>query len=763
LRECTNPDKKYEVEGTSGMRDEQTGEESGTLNAHTPNDDGVWQPLDAHLRAVGESADAYARRFGCANLGRCVGLLHDVGKASTEFQDYLARCHAAKQRGDRPPVSRLDHKLAGVRQARSLSEDGGILAIPILGHHGGMPDADAVEASFAEARTRCDLQRVIDRALPLLGRFPPIPEIPDHALTDNLALDFLIRMLFSCVVDADFLDTERHLARDRAQVRSHYSSLTELWVRFEENQTHMQQAADETDVNRLRGEIYDACVSAADNPQGVFRLTVPTGGGKTRSGMAFALKHAIKYGLQRIIVAIPYTSIIDQNAKEYREIFGQASVLEHHSAVNVPDKKDYSEEHLRMDLAAENWDAPIVVTTTVQLFESLLSNKPSKCRKLHNIARSVIILDEVQAIPLRLLQPIMDLLKELVTQYGVTLVLSTATQPALSGQSPHLSGFAEWREIVPNPGRYFKRLERVTYAVQTRPWTWKRVAEEMHRRPRVLCVVNSRRDARALFGRLGDSDSLHLSALMCPAHRRDVLDKIRARLSGPLPCRVVSTQVVEAGVDLDFPCVMRAMGPLDRIVQAAGRCNREGKMLPSLGEAIVFTPAEGRAPRGNYRMEMEVAKTSIAESDGNLADPSVVERYFAEVYQTARKEGLDAKDVNKSRSAGNFEQVAKDGRLIEEDTVPVVVRYPRKQAEIDAILEQMVKAARVTRNLWRRLQQYAVNVYRWEYVRYARDRLVKEVVTGVGVWEGKYDDNTGLSEAFLDPSDLIVDQKKKGG
>lgn len=725
--------------------------------AHSKNAEDKAQPLSDHLRQVAQIAASFADVFGASDEAYLAGMLHDLGKASAEFQDYLARCNEAKQHGDLVPVSRTDHKLAGVRQALLFGEDAGVLGIPILGHHGGMPDNEVVEAKFKEAKEQSDLQQITERALALLPPFPCLRfRLPKHVQNNSLALDFLIRMLFSCLVDADFLDTERHFKGDKACVRSRAPSLSTLWVRFQNNQVNFQREAAETNVNKVREKLYVACLDAADRPQGVFRLTVPTGGGKTRSGMAFALKHAIRHGLRRIIIAIPYTSIIDQNARKYREIFWPTSVLEHHSALIIPDGEGYSEEKLRMELAAENWDAPIVVTTTVQLFDSLFSNETSKCRKLHNIANSVLIIDEVQTLPLHMLQPILDVLKELVAHYGVSLVLSTATQPALSGDSPYLSGFVNPVEIVHDPDRYFKALERVVYEVAAEPWSWEQVVVNIRAREKVLCVVNSRKDARELFTLLDDSEALHLSALMCPAHRKNVLEQIRARLAGDLPCRVVSTQVVEAGVDLDFPCVMRALGPLDRIVQAAGRCNREGKLLPDLGKMIVFIPAEGSAPRGNYRLEMQVASTSIAESSGDLNDSTVMERYFADVYQTARKKGLDAKEINKSRYAGNFEQTARAGKLIEDDTVPLLVRFKQKQTEIAELLSEIDRTRRVTRELWRKLQQYMVNVYRWEYDKYAREGLIREVIAGVGVWEGKYDDKTGLSDAMLDPADLIV-------
>jgi CRISPR-associated endonuclease/helicase Cas3 len=708
------------------------------LYAHTPNDNGDWHLLDDHLNSVAELAGDFAAKFAMDEFGRVAGLLHDIGKASPEFQSYLSAAYVAKQQGKPPPRSRVDHKSAGAVIAADIGQ---LLPFPILGHHGGLMDMPAVKQKLSEGASRGTAGY---RPRGLSADPLPVP-----ALTKALECETLVRMLFSTLVDADFRDTERHWEPDKSELRENNASLADLWEALVRDQERLKEASEPTSVNLIREEIYDACVSAASKPQGVFRLTVPTGGGKTRSGMAFALKHAVEHNLDRVIVAIPYTSIIDQNAKVYREIFGSENVLEHHSAVDLGDSDEYSEEAQRMLLAAENWDAPIVVTTTVQLFESLFSNKPSRCRKLHNIARSVIILDEVQTLPVGLLTPIIDMLKELVAHYGVTLVLSTATQPAFSGESPYLKGFSpEPEEIVPELGRYFQELKRVDYNVVSEPWSWDRVAAEMREEPQVLCVVNSRKDALQLFEQLKDCDPLHLSTLMCPAHRRDVLEEIRSRLSDGEPCRVVSTQVVEAGVDLDFPVVLRAMGPLDRIVQAAGRCNREGKL--DSGRVTVFTPESGSFPRGIYQLQMELAPGVLRQNGADMSDPTTIERYFGDLYRIAGRSALDTKGISRMRKDGLFEQVARAARLIEDDTVAVVVQYCRE--ETGKLLEDIEHKGFASRRDWRRLQQYSISIYRWDHQRNSRD--IKEVIPGLSVWVGDYGDAGIIVER--DPCDLIV-------
>jgi CRISPR-associated endonuclease/helicase Cas3 len=722
------------------------------LWAHTPGkaDCEKWQPLEEHLVGAARLAKEFAGKFGCAELGWLLGLLHDVGKASKEFQDYLRECWEAEKNGEKPPPSRVDHKLAGAVYVSDLKPAGQIFSMPILGHHGGLRSRTDV-ANLLRDPTRIEhVRETISRWARVSGGVPTEACVPAHCDRNALGCETLLRFLFSCLVDADFLDTETHWFPERANCRGSHTNLPELWKQFETEQLTLLASATGTPVNGVRREVYEACIAAAAGPQGVFRLTVPTGGGKTRSGMAFALKHALAHELERVIVTTPYTSIIDQNADVYRQILGDDNVLVHHSSVGARDREDYSEDDLRAELAVENWDAPIIVTTSVQLFESLFSHKPSKCRKLHNLARSVIVLDEVQTLPIHLVQPILDILRELVEHYGVTLVLSTATQPAFAGESPYLRGFREVSEIVPKTGRHFIALERVEYAVDPEPWSWEHVADEIRGRDQVLCVLNSRRDALGLFRLfLDDPNAFHLSTLMYPAHRREVLAEIRRRLRDGLPCRVVSTQVVEAGVDLDFPCVMRAFGPLDRIVQAAGRCNREG--LLECGEVIVFRPAEESAPRGTYATAMCEARRILETPGCNLHDPQVFDTYFTRLWQDCN---LDSKGITTLRKSFAYPEVAQRFRMIEDDTMAVVVRWGHPGPE--AIIERAKWQKGLSREDWRRLQQFTVSVYQRDFNRFLQQGLVSQVVDGLYVWEGVYDPRYGLSDDLPDPTDLIA-------
>jgi CRISPR-associated endonuclease/helicase Cas3 len=462
--------------------------------------------------------------------------------------------------------------------------------------------------------------------------------------------------------------------------------------------------------------------------------------------------------LERVIVGIPYTSIIEQTADEYRKIFGAEVVLEHHSALPpVDNPENPTPQEIWSRLASENWDAPIVVTTTVQLFESLFANRPSKCRKLHNLARSVLILDEVQTLPTRLLEPILDVLRELVAHYGVSVVLCTATQPALDDRA-HLKGLPNVREIAPNQERLFAELRRVTYEWTGEKTSWQEVAAQMRREPQALAVSNTKKDAIGLLNALNDPTALHLSTSLCGAHRRDVLSDVKRRLKSGEPCRLVSTQVVEAGVDLDFPLVLRAVGPLDRVVQAAGRCNREGKLDPDRARVIVFDPSEGgRLPGGEYQTATDNTRVMLRLPGFNFHDPSTYKTYFHQLYQLV---DLDADGVQAKRRSLDFPAVAESFRMIRDDTVPVIVRY-RGAAGDDPRVDELVCAIHArpeafTRDLLRQLQPYLVSLRTRMIPTLQTNGLIVNLLPGLTEWMGRYDPVRGLLFDDRDPEELVV-------
>jgi CRISPR-associated endonuclease/helicase Cas3 len=438
--------------------------------------------------------------------------------------------------------------------------------------------------------------------------------------------------------------------------------------------------------------------------------------------------------LDRIIVVIPYTSIIEQTADVYRDFLGQDAVIEHHSAMSADADDGCQSRH---QLATENWDAPVVVTTAVQFFESLFANTPSHCRKLHNIARSVVIIDEAQTLPLHLLKPTFELLAELVRHYSVTCLLTTATQPAYAKFTD-----LPIREIMPDPAALAQRLKRVRYRRLTKALSWTEVAEHMGGSAQAMAVLNTRADARALFAALPEESRLHLSTNLCGAHRREVLAEVRRRLSEWEPCLLATTQLVEAGVDLDFPLVMRAMGPLERIVQAAGRCNREGR-LPH-GETLVFQPKEGGLPPGSYKTATMATEAFLQnELDADLDLPDLHHRYFNLLYAV---NDLDAKGITALRRSLDFPAVAQAYRIIEDDSVSVAVPW-RDGA---TLLDRIEQAGEITRHDFRALQPYFVNLRKHELQRAQAQRLCREVILGSGLWrwEGRYDGDFGLQWEF---------------
>ena len=675
------------------------------------------------------------------------GLLHDLGKSQPDFQVYLEDCQNYPEKKIRGP----DHSSAGAVLAWQRYWEG--LACLLAGHHGGLPSRTNLKERIEKKSNDpviLDVQR-------WAGKFLTLPERPPLPTSKSASqMELFLRLLFSALVDADYLDTEGHFDPGRTQIRYRSFDMAVLAESFRKEQANLS-GHDQSPVNLARHKIYRACLAAAECPPGIFRLTVPTGGGKTLSGMAFALRHALRYQKHRIIVAIPYTSIIDQTAQVYRAIFGEEPVLEHHSALAAPEKE---EDYLRYQwarLAAENWDAPIVVTTTVQLFESLFSNRPAACRKLHNVTQSIIILDEVQTLPTGLLAPILEVVQQLVDHYGVTVVLSTATQPSLvDSGSPYLKGLrGEIREIAPDPARYFQALKRVSYDCPGEAWSWERVAQEMAAEEQCLAVVNTKKDALAILDALDDLEVLHLSTLLCMAHRRKVMEEIKARLATGQSCRLVATQVVEAGVDLDFPVVLRAMGPLDRIVQAAGRCNREGRL--SQGRVVIFQPAEGSAPPGDYRSGHDIARAMLSRPSVDLHSPKFYESYFRQLYQAVN---TDKHGINELRQRLDFPEVAARFKLIEDATVPLVVRYPKEDSPVDELLRRLQTPGALlggeARLLLRRLQPYLVNVRRRVLAQYQQQGLVRELPLGLWEWLGNYHPTRGLAGGGIDPETLVI-------
>lgn len=674
-----------------------------------------WQLLHEHLQSVGQLAAERAAPFGGQQLAQIAGLLHDIGKYTDEFQRRI--------NGD---LIRVDHSTRGAMLAveRYGPVVGRLLAYGIAGHHAGLANGrDLGKRSTLEERLKGkDLPVLVEQwqeeiSLPDKSqlKFPPVNPRKERVVFQQA---FLARMLFSCLVDADFLDTEAFYNRieHRSSLRSHQPpALTELRAALDD---YLAGFRADSSVNRIRADILAHVRQQAECPPGLFSLTVPTGGGKTLASLAFALDHAIRHGLRRIIYVIPFTSIVEQNAAVFQQAlgqFGEQAVLEHHSAFNDDRSKDRQARD-KLRLAMENWDFPIIVTTAVQFFESLFADRPSRCRKLHNIAGSVIILDEAQTLPLKLLRPCMTVIDELALNYRCSPVLCTATQPAL--QAPQFKGGLQGvRELAPNPPQLFQQLARVQIR-QVGILSDEALQQQMAAREQVLCIVNNRRHARALYESIaGLEGARHLTTLMCARHRSEVLAEVRQRLRDGLPCRLVATSLIEAGVDVDFPCVLRAEAGLDSIAQAAGRCNREGKRALEASEVLVFQTEnpDWKAPQ-ELQQFAQAAREVLRNTSGDPLAPETITRYFQQLYWQKGERELDKADllaqIESQRLEGiPFEMLADKFRMIDSVQCPVIIPF-------DEIAEAALNALEFADGcgeLARQLQPYIVQLPRQGY------------------------------------------------
>lgn len=728
------------------------GEATLHLYAHTPNERGEWHLLADHLAGTATLARVFAEPLGpeAAELAYIAGLWHDLGKAHPQFQGYLASmANGTGRKGEGG-----DHKGAGTVAISAACQQAAFL---VAGHHGGLHAGSDLKSRYAEwkaaprvaealhiARTRMPALAAPRSALPL----PPWVSTREHR-------EMFVRMLFSCLVDADFLDTERHFNAGTASQRegARTPDVGTLWAAMEHSQEALlaRGAQQGGTVQAVRAEVYRHALQVAERtPAGFFRLTVPTGGGKTRTSLAFGLRHALAQGYRRVVVAVPFTTITEQTAGAYRDIFPEPGiVLEHHSAAESRDEPhDATGGGLWRRLAAENWDAPIVVTTTVQLFESLLGAQPGRCRKLHNLVGSVIVLDEAQTLPAHLLRPLIAVLQELVRAYQVSVVFCTATQPAFD-VIPGLEPIRTATEIAPDPPRLFKALSRVHYTWPSQSKLgWGDVAGLIRAEPRALAIFNTRANALAVLDALGDPEALHLSTLLCGAHRRAVLAAVRERLARGAPVRLVATQVVEAGVDLDFPFVVRALAPLDAIVQAAGRCNREGR-LAQRGRVVVVDLAEGGLPPGAYKVATQSASILLAGGDLDADDPATFRRFFSLFYGAIDP---DRDRVQSLRAAQDYPEVARLSRLIDDDGESVVVRPPGHEEEVGRLLDEVRGGPARARQALRALQPYLVQVRTRQLQQHAASRLAQEIRPGLWEWLGTYHPVRGIEASRnMDP------------
>ncbi len=741
-----------------------------------------WDPLARHLKATAELARRFASAWGAEDLGFLAGLWHDLGKFAPEWQAFLAEVgDEAPVLGEDTPTKESaakrrrgpDHSTAGaIHSLRCFGETGRtafaglILRFAISGHHAGLDDRQNLKtrldnpdkASRYRAAASQAPQEILDPTIePRLPAFLQGPGSPEEKYR---GLEAFARMVFSALVDADFLDTEMFVesgvgAGGRRAQRLTWRSLADYSSPLESRLRRFDQSP-ETPVNLHRRRVLEWCRLAADQPRGAYTLTVPTGGGKTLSSLAFALRHAEVHRLRRIVVALPFLSILDQTADVYRAAFKETlgpSLVEHHSNI-TPDRDTVANR-----LASENWDAPLIVTTQVQLFESLFSNRSRHCRKLHNLAESVIVLDEVQTLPVELLAPILDQLQELRHNYGATLLLTTATQPSLhsrplgpvrfDGLDPMPTEIVPATEIESLFGAF--RRVRVEWPSGGQVLGWNTLAGEFIARPQALAIVHKRRDAQDLWRAcesMQPREQIHLSAAMCPHHRREVLARIRRLLLEGEPCRVVSTQLVEAGVDVDFPVVYRAMAGLESLAQSAGRCNREGR-LENGGRFVVFNPPT--EPPGLLKLHRDIARARLAaEPRLDLSEPETFRKYFDQLYATRN---LDTRGIQTLRSSLRFREVASTFRMIDDAGETVFVPHGEQGREAIRVL----RYGGINRGVLRDLQPFGVSVFPHALMELRRQGAVELIHESIWVLVSDlhYDANLGLVfEA--DPTEMIV-------
>ena len=723
--------------------------EERLIISHVRESDKEIQTNDEHQQGVAKMAESFAAEFGMGDFGKVMGLLHDKGKEQSEWQKYIQGVT-----GYKPEYAYVKkgphHAYVGAIIAKQLYPPiAPLIAQPIAGHHRGLYDYSDYEE---ETKHLIPGDVTVDKAIQ-----ETLLELPKIKYKKN---DFhhLVRMLYSCLVDADSLDTEQFLSPEQAEQRGCPTSMQELLNILESHLHNIRMTAPDTEVNRIRNYVQELCIKESQGERGFYSLTVPTGGGKTLASILWALHHAVRNNLSRVIIAIPYTSIIVQTATTLKLIFGEECVLEHHSNVNPEEIKDRKKRE-RLQLATENWDYPIVVTTNVQLFESLFSNRRSDCRKLHNIVNSVIILDEVQTLPLGFYKPIVDTLDTFNRVFGASVLFTTASQPILSGRIVGVNPMSSFdalqsvHEIIPNEAKLHDKLRRVELKFIGDAMNYDEIAEEIGKHQRVLCIVNTRRDAKEIYSRLTkEGVCLHLSRMMCPAHVAETITSLKEKLKANIsqPIRVVATQLIEAGVDIDFPVVFRQEAGLDSILQAAGRCNREGRQ--KLCKTYVFSLSKEHPLPPGFITQTNNARINMGQQQDWFA-PEAMTNYFRQLH--SRVDNFDEKQIQVLlyKPECEFEQAANRFCLIDDRTISVIINW-----EKSINLYQQLISEGPSYTLMKRLSQYSVNIRESDFKELKRIGAVEEpfeniyAITNPGFYKSDFGltiDNQWLEETYI--------------
>lgn len=707
-----------------------------TIISHIRQSDWAIQSNQEHLQGVAQLAEKFAAEFGMGEFGKIMGLLHDKGKEQRDWQKYIQG------------VTGYSEEYANVKHGPNHSYVGAciaqnqyphlapLIAQPIAGHHRGLYDyCDYIE------ETKLEIPHDVSLGEPIPCAFPKFIGIKQYDL------HHVVRMLFSCLVDADSLDTEAFMNPEQTRFRGCHANMEELLRKMEHYLQSLIEKSDKSEVNRIRNYVQEQCIINSHFEIGFYSLTVPTGGGKTLASVLWALHHAVKNNLQRIIITIPYTSIIVQTAATLKTIFGEENVLEHHSNVNPEDIEDL-ELRERMQLVTENWDYPIIVTTNVQFFESLFSNKRSNCRKLHNIVNSVVILDEVQTLPLGYYKPIVHTLDTLKRAFGTSVLFTTASQPILSGRiegTNPMVGFdalPNVHEIIPVDAKLHDKLRRVRLEFMKDGMSYDEIAIELSKHTRVLCIVNTRKDAKEIYERLPDEGiRLHLSRMMCPAHVSATIQYIKEALktTGDEPIRVVATQLIEAGVDIDFPVVFRQEAGLDSILQAAGRCNREGRQ--KICTTYVFSLEKEHPLPSGYISQTNNARLNIG-MDQDWFSPEAMKNYFQQLH--SRISSFDTAKIQELlyKPECEFEEASKQFHLIDDMTTSVIINWRGSMN-----LYQQLISKGPSYLLMKKLAQYSVNVRKRDFKLLQDAGAIEEPFDNIYVITNPdfYKEDTGLT------------------
>ncbi len=705
-----------------------------------------WHLLSSHLQDTAEIAASFAHSDEYVVIFKVAGLLHDLGKYQQAFQAYL------KEGGRRGSVP---HAVWGAAYALMLKNQE--TAIAIDGHHKGLPDLSEVQADLQPFRSGdvLEFKKVIESFQNDTNTQEHQLQINVPSFVDKFEREMFVRYLFSALTDADWLNTEQacnpELSSKRDNLTLQYDEL------IEKLDMYVMSKPKKGELNKLRNKAREYAVNKASMPVGIFSLNLPTGMGKTLASVSWALSHAKINSLKRIIIVLPFINIIDQTANILKEIFGEKIVLEHHSGIgeNLSLTEDEHSPEYSKRLACENWDYPIIVTTSVQFFESIFSNKPSKCRKIHNIADSVVIFDEVQSLPKDVIIPTLTILKNMHSVMNISLLFCTATLPAFEKRE-NFNGLENITPLVDNPDELFRKTRRVTYlAVNSyEPVDFadiKRIAEAQC--CSVLIVFNTKKKALEFYKLAFDSSlwikSYHLSTGMCPVHRKQVIRDIRNDLHEKIPILVSSTQLIEAGVDFDFPCVFREIAPLESIIQSAGRCNREG-LLDGYGMVFLFRLSDPGMPDKQYRTASGFALDLIEENPNSLYDHSFYHEYYKKLV------GLfidgDARKINDLRNGFNFKKVSEAYRIIDKATKGLLIYNYSDESK--RLVDEIIQKQYLSRDDFRRMQGFAVQVY--DYFIYSNKDLIFETKHGVLIWYGGYDEHFGISNDVLHSDDFVV-------